>query len=339
MVPASTDELPAAEAPKIRSRLHSAAPYLPTTPQPTSKLRADTQRSRQSTAAAKTTAATPARQATAEHKSRSSGQQPQVSARGYSPSSPHPASRRTLADAAHSATDPPRKHSAAQEHPRQVAASPEATARANLERKLSGSMRQLSPGTAAERHISTAASTSPEATPRAEPEPHSRAQQQTKAIASERLDSGAHSASAASTGVAAHARRRTREPRAQSQAAPAGRETARRETPPRKGKTSHVSCTNNALSPKLRQNGGTMELGTPSQCFRKGFGGGYYQKIEPAKLEEFLAEFNAPYEKIVHQPIFFGDGAVPPGMIRATLSQSMQRGFGVGSMQLAKRIL
>ena len=82
-----------------------------------------------------------------------------------------------------------------------------------------------------------------------------------------------------------------------------------------------------------------MELGTPSQCFRKGFGGGYYQKIDPAKLEEFLAEFNAPYEKIVDQPIFFGDGAVPPGMIRATLSQSMQRGFGVGSMQLAKRIL
>ena len=82
-----------------------------------------------------------------------------------------------------------------------------------------------------------------------------------------------------------------------------------------------------------------MELGTNSQCFRKGFGGGYYQKIEPAKLEEFLADFTAPYQKIVHQPLFYGDGAVPPGMIKATLSQCMQRGFGVGSMQLAKRIL
>ena len=30
---------------------------------------------------------------------------------------------------------------------------------------------------------------------------------------------------------------------------------------------------------------------------------------------------------------------VAPGKIRATLSQSMQRGFGVGSMQLAKKIL
>ena len=82
-----------------------------------------------------------------------------------------------------------------------------------------------------------------------------------------------------------------------------------------------------------------MELGTPSQCFRKGFGGGFYQKIDPAQLEEFLADFSAPYKKIVHQNLFYGDGAVPPGMIRATRSQSMQRGFGVGSMQLAKRIL
>ena len=82
-----------------------------------------------------------------------------------------------------------------------------------------------------------------------------------------------------------------------------------------------------------------MELGTPSQCFRKGFGGGFYQKIDPAHLEEFLADFSAPYKKIVHQNLFYGDGAVPPGMIRATLSQCMQRGFGVGSMQLAKRIL
>eukprot|EP00973_Karenia_brevis_P033687 4644265-Karenia_brevis.AAC.1 len=57
------------------------------------------------------------------------------------------------------------------------------------------------------------------------------------------------------------------------------------------GKTSHIPCTNNALSPKLRHNGGAMELGTPSQCFRKGFGGGYYQKIDPAKIENFLTDF------------------------------------------------
>ena len=82
-----------------------------------------------------------------------------------------------------------------------------------------------------------------------------------------------------------------------------------------------------------------MELGLPSLCFKKVFGGGYYQQIDPAKLEEFLADFTAPYKKIVDQPLFYGDGPVPPGKIRATLSQSMQRGFGVGSMQLAKKIL
>ena len=232
----------------------------------------------------------------AEHKSRSSGQQPQVSARGYSPSSPHPALRRTLAYAVRSATDPPRKHSTAK-----------------------------------------AAPTSPEATAR-EPAPHGRMQQHTRASSPERAHSGAQSASEA-TGATSHAGRRSREPRAQPQTAPAGSGVARRKTSPRKGKSSHISCTNNALSPKLRQNGGTMELGTPSQCFRKGFGGGYYQQIEPAKLEEFLADFSAPYKKIVHQPLYYGDGAVPPGMIRATLSQSLQRGFGVGIMQLAKQIL
>ena len=80
-------------------------------------------------------------------------------------------------------------------------------------------------------------------------------------------------------------------------------------------------------------------LGSPSQCFKKGFGGGYYQKIEPAKLSQFLADFTAPYKKIVDQPLFYGNGPTPPRKIRATLSQSMQRGFGVGSMQLAKKIL
>ena len=42
---------------------------------------------------------------------------------------------------------------------------------------------------------------------------------------------------------------------------------------------------------------------------------------------------------MVSQPLFYGEGPVPPGKFRATLSQCMQRGFGVGSMQLAKRIL
>ena len=352
LVPASAGGRLAAVAPKTPSQLRTTAPYLTKTPHPASRLRANeaTQRSRQSSASVTTTDATPARQpmaagsSAAEHKSLSSGQQPPVSARGYSPSSPHLAPRRTLAEAVRSPTGALTKHSAAQVHPLHVATSPEATARARLERKLSSSinLQQPSTTTAAERHNSTAkaATTSPEATKRAdlEPKPHSRVQQRTKAISSERLDGGPHSAPAP-TSAAAHARRSTREPRALSQTAPAGSGAARRTTSPRKGKTSHISCSNNALSPKLRQNGGSMEIGSPSQCFKKGFGGGYYQKIEPAKLEDFLADFNAPYKKLIDQPLFYGDGAVPPGKIRATLSQCMQRGFGVGSMQLAKRIL
>ena len=176
----------------------------------------------------------------------------------------------------------------------QVATDPEVIARANLQQKLSSrtNLQKPSTTTATEPHesIAKAATTSPEATARVEPRPHG----------PDKLDGGAHSTSAPAN-MAAHARKRTREARAQSQAVPTGSGAARHKTSPRKAKTSHISCTNNALSPKLKKNGGAMELGTPSQCFRKGFGGGFYQKIDPAHLEEFLADFSAPYKKIVNQ--------------------------------------
>ena len=110
-------------------------------------------------------------------------------------------------------------------------------------------------------------------------------------------------------------------------------------TAPRKGKTSHIFCGNNILSPKLRRNGGDMEIGSPSQCFRKGFGAGFYQTIDPAHLEEFLADNSGAYKRYIEQPLYYGDGPVPAGKIRATLSQCRSRGFGVGSVQRAKKIL
>ena len=55
--------------------------------------------------------------------------------------------------------------------------------------------------------------------------------------------------------------------------------------------------------------------------------------------EEFLADFSSAYRRLIEQPIFYGDGPVPEGMFRATLSQCRARGFGVGSLQKAKRIL
>ena len=100
-----------------------------------------------------------------------------------------------------------------------------------------------------------------------------------------------------------------------------------------------IFCGNNILSPKLRQNGGDMEIGLPSQCFRKGFGAGFYQEIAPAHLEEFLADHTGPYKRYIEQPLYYGDGPVPAGKIRATLSQCRSRGFGVGAVQRAKKIL
>ena len=82
-----------------------------------------------------------------------------------------------------------------------------------------------------------------------------------------------------------------------------------------------------------------MEIGLPSQCFRKGFGAGFFQEIEPAHLEESLADNPGPYRRYIEQPLFYGDGTVPAGKIRATLSQCRSRGFGVGSVQRAKKIL
>jgi len=108
---------------------------------------------------------------------------------------------------------------------------------------------------------------------------------------------------------------------------------------PRKGKTAHIFCGNNILSPKLRQNGGDMVIGSPSACFKKGFGAGFYQEIAPAHLEDFLADNSGPYKRYIEQPLYYGDGPVPAGEIRATLSQCRSRGFGVGSVQRARKIL
>ena len=110
-------------------------------------------------------------------------------------------------------------------------------------------------------------------------------------------------------------------------------------TAPRESKTSHIWCGNNILSPKLRRNGGNMEIGSPSQCFRKGVGAGFYQEIDPAHLGQFLADNSGPYNRYIEQPLFYGDGPVPAGKIRATLSQCRSRGFGVGAVRRAKKIL
>ena len=78
-------------------------------------------------------------------------------------------------------------------------------------------------------------------------------------------------------------------------------------------------------------------MGTNQQCFRRGVGAGLH--AQPEDMEQFLRSFSYPYKKLVEQPLYYGDGQVPSGKFLATRPQCMQRGFGVGQMLLAKRIL
>ena len=98
-----------------------------------------------------------------------------------------------------------------------------------------------------------------------------------------------------------------------------------------------ILCTNNALDRRLIANGGSRPLGSNHQCFQRGVGAGLHHM--PEDMEHFLQSFSGDYKKLVEQPLYFGDGPVPPGKIRATRPQCVNKGFGVGQMLKAKRIL
>ena len=114
---------------------------------------------------------------------------------------------------------------------------------------------------------------------------------------------------------------------------------------PRKARSSSTArkavwCGNNKKDKKLRINGGHMEIGSPHSCFTRGVGGGIHQEIHPGEEDSFLEKWLQPYEKLVDQPIYYKDhGPVPHGMFRCTLPQALARGFAVGSIQRAKKIL
>ena len=111
---------------------------------------------------------------------------------------------------------------------------------------------------------------------------------------------------------------------------------ARSSSPTRKAK---VWCGNNKLDKALRINGGHLEIGSPHACFQRGVGGGIHQDIPPGEEDAFLEKWNQPYEKLVSQPIYYKAGAVPHGMYRCTLPQSLARGWAIGSIQRSKKIL
>ena len=180
---------------------------------------------------------------------------------------------------------------------------------------------------------------------RQSPEEIAREELQRKLTNSGRVHVGDVSSSGSTESGAATQRSksgRAREPQATPQrgtAAPVdsnARSAARHVThPPRKGK---VYCGQNKLDPSLRVNGGTLEVGTRSRCFRAGFGGALHQHIDDEA--EFVRKFTAPYAPLIAQKLWYKDGPPPQGegYQPATLSQARQRGWGAGSAALARKL-
>ncbi len=158
-----------------------------------------------------------------------------------------------------------------------------------------------------------------------------------------------HAAISASSGVPARAtrskshRRRLRGPQHQpvnhqvgAHAVTIERARSNSASPRRNSRHTKVYCSSNKLDPSLRMNGGTLEVGTRSQCFRSGFGAALWQHIEDE--EAFIKKFSVPYEPLVPQRLWYKDSAAPPGYQPTTLSQARQCGWGAGSAALARKL-
>ena len=173
------------------------------------------------------------------------------------------------------------------------------------------------------------------------PEEIARDELQRKLTNSARARVGRTSSSGSSESSAATKRLtsgRPREPAAPQRATAAPVDSSARSArhvthQPRKGK---VYCGQNKLDPSLRVNGGTLEVGTRSACFRAGFGGALHQHIDDEA--EFVRKFTAPYAPLIAQKLWYKDGPPPEGHQPATLSQARQRGWGAGSAALARKL-
>ena len=97
-----------------------------------------------------------------------------------------------------------------------------------------------------------------------------------------------------------------------------------------------VYCGNNALSATLKANGGKDRFGTHNECLKKGYARGYNQRIVDAQA--FLRKWSGRYKAHISQRLWHSDAPVPPGYQQATLSQTMQRWYGFGSMARARRL-
>ena len=97
-----------------------------------------------------------------------------------------------------------------------------------------------------------------------------------------------------------------------------------------------VYCGNNAYDPSLKTNGGRDVFGTHADCYRKGYARGYNQKV--TNIPRFVQKWAGRYKAHISQKLWHSDEPVPPGYQLATLSQTMQRGYALGSIALAKKL-
>ena len=98
-----------------------------------------------------------------------------------------------------------------------------------------------------------------------------------------------------------------------------------------------IYCGNNEFASELRRNGGRAELGTQSACFKKGYGSGFHQKV--LNVPKFVKRWGGKYQPLIKQQLWHSDTEpVPQGYQLATRSQTMQRGYALGSIALAKHL-
>ncbi len=102
-----------------------------------------------------------------------------------------------------------------------------------------------------------------------------------------------------------------------------------------------IYCGNNELHPKLKKHswiGGTQPIvfGTHEQCQKKGYGLAMAAPID--NTDSFIAEWGGEYKPHIVQQIAYSDAALLPGYQRATLNQSLARGFALGSVAKAKKL-
>ena len=97
-----------------------------------------------------------------------------------------------------------------------------------------------------------------------------------------------------------------------------------------------VHCGNNQYDSALKQNGGKDVFGTHAECYRKGYARGCNQEVKD--IPHVVQKWAGRYKAHISQKLWHSDEPVPPGYQLATLSETMQRGYALGSIALAKKL-